>query len=79
MTWTPINDKDNPAPRDGTVIQARRRDAGVFKIHFVAPSEVMNSEDHEQRWWTTDGEDLAGNMPTHYQLIEPPEDGRWVS
>lgn len=72
--WHRIDDPVNPAPKDGTVILVYRRDQGVFTAHFVAANEIIGVDGDEPQWWSTDGQDLIGDlMPTHwYALPAPP-------
>jgi hypothetical protein len=72
MTWQSFE----TAPEDGDVILAYRADAGVFTAHFVEedwrrwyqtkPSEA------DYCWFTTCGEDLTGDLPTHWMPLPPP-------
>jgi hypothetical protein len=75
------------APTDGSVILAYRPDAGVFQAHYVSPADIFRghpdheSDDTEPQWWTTDGDDLESDLPTHWcSLPTPPvsvkEEGR---
>ena len=69
MDWQPIE----TAPRDGTVFMAYRRDAGILNIHYVSPADLnVGSDDYECRWWTTDGQDLTSDMPTHWMPLPLP-------
>jgi hypothetical protein len=70
MEWQPIA----TAPKDTTIILAYRRQ-DVFTAQYISPAQILGPDhDHEERWWTSDGEDLTGNMFTHWMpLPEPPE------
>lgn len=68
MEWQPIE----TAPRDGTEILAYRRDAGVFTIHFVAPADMIVSDDEEPCWFSLNGDDLTDDMPTHWMPLPKP-------
>ena len=88
MKWEPID----TAPKDGTVILVYREDAGIFTAHHVSPASIVGGCDYSESWFTTDGEDLTDDMPTHWMpLPEPPtyatyakrylwlRDNRWVA
>ncbi|MEC5289421.1 MULTISPECIES: DUF551 domain-containing protein [unclassified Aurantimonas] len=61
------------APHDGTVVLAYRPDAGVFTAHYVEEdahiSSAMNPPEGDCYWFTTDGEDLTDDMPTHWMPL----------
>lgn len=61
------------APKDGTQIVVWREDAGVLIAHFVAPSEVTESDDDEPAWWTIDGDELATDAFTHWMYLPATE------
>lgn len=64
MSWRPFN----TAPEDGSIIIAYRADAGAFLAHNVCTEDC-----EEGCWFTTDGEDLTGDLPTHWMPTpEPP-------
>jgi hypothetical protein len=69
LSWQPID----TAPKDGTVVLVYREDAGVFTAHYVEEdahlSSVMNPPEGDCYWFTTDGEDLTGDMPTHWRPL----------
>jgi hypothetical protein len=72
------------APTDGTEILVFRQDAGVFTAWFVSPDSFPSNglpsvgEDDERCWFTRDGEDLTGDMPTHWMPFpEPPAEASW--
>lgn len=69
--WQPIE----TAPKDGTVILAYRKDAGIFEAHYVSPAEMIASDDEKLAWFTTDGEDLTNDLPTHWQPLPKPPEG----
>jgi NTP pyrophosphatase (non-canonical NTP hydrolase) len=66
------------APTDGSVILAYRPDAGVFQAHYVSPADIFRghpdheSDDTEPQWWTTDGDDLESDLPTHWRSLPTP-------
>lgn len=64
--WQPIE----TAPKDGSTVLAYRKDAGVFTIHYVEEdahlSSQMNPPEGDYYWFTTSGEDLTDDMPTHW-------------
>lgn len=63
----------NRAPRNGTVIEVYRRDQGIFTAHYVAPADMIKSDDHEPRWFSTRGDDLSDSaMPTHWRPASVP-------
>ena len=63
------------APKDGTTVLVYRKDAGVFEAHFVSPSEMIVSDDDIPAWFSTNGEDLTDDLPTHWiPLPAPPGD-----
>ncbi len=69
MTWTPIDDKDNPAPRDGTVM--------LFVNDDWITTGYWNKYRND---WCENGPHYPpyppDEQPTHYMpLPEPPEDG----
>lgn len=70
--WAPVE----TAPEDGTVILAYRQDAGVFTAHFVEEdahiSSAMRPPEGDHFWFTTGGEDLTGDMFTHWQHLPAP-------
>ncbi|WP_442935585.1 DUF551 domain-containing protein [Nitratireductor sp. CH_MIT9313-5] len=75
MKWQPIE----TAPQDGSVILVYRSDAGVFAAHYVEEdahlSTALNPPEGNCYWFSTSGEDLTGDMPTHWMpLPSPPED-----
>jgi len=61
------------APRDGTAILAYRDDAGVFTAHYVEAdahiSSMINPPEGDCYWFTTGGEDLTGDMFTHWMPL----------
>ena len=73
IQWQPIE----TAPTDGTVILVYRRDQGRFCAHYVAPADIIDSDDCKPQWFSTHGDSLDasnGTMPTHWQpLPAPPE------
>lgn len=74
MKWQPIES----APRDGTPVLVWRGPTDIFVAHYVSPVDVFgpdDSDDYVKRWWSTDGQDLTGPMPSHWTpLPEPPSD-----
>lgn len=64
------------APRDGTEILVYREDAGVFTAHYVEEdahiSSPMNPPEGDFYWFSTCGDDLTGDMPTHWQPLPTP-------
>jgi hypothetical protein len=69
------------APADGTVILAYRPDAGVFTAHYVEEdahiATPMNPPEGDCYWFTTGGEDLTQDLPTHWRFLPtPPETSR---
>lgn len=62
------------APEDGEPTVVWRDDAGWFTAHFVAPGDMRDdSDDFECRWFTTGGEDLTGDLPSHWMRPTPPD------
>jgi len=61
------------APGDGTVVLAYRPDAGVFTAHYVEEdahiSTALRPPEGDTYWFTTGGEDLTGDMPTHWRPL----------
>lgn len=60
------------APKDGTEVIVYRRDAGAFTAHYISPYDVGVSDDDEPSWFTVCGEDLTGDLPTHWQPLPSP-------
>jgi len=64
------------APETGETILAYRSDAGVFTAHYVEDdahlSSPMNPPEGECYWFTTGGDDLTDDMPTHWMPLPPP-------
>ena len=74
--WKPIES----APKDGTVILVYREDAGVFTAHYVEEdahlSSIMNPPEGDFYWFSTAGDDLTNDMPTHWRpLPSAPSEG----
>ncbi|MCH6203889.1 hypothetical protein L3V16_08535 [Brucella ciceri] len=74
--WLPIES----APKDGTVILVYREDAGVFTAHYVEEdahlSSPMNPPEGDFYWFSTSGDDLTNDMPTHWRpLPSAPSEG----
>lgn len=72
--WQPIES----APETGETILVYRPDAGVFTAHYVEEdahlSSAMNPPEGDCHWFTTGGEDLTDDMPTHWRpLPKPPQ------
>lgn len=67
--WLPIES----APEDGTVILVYRDDAGVFTAHYVEEdahlSSPLNPPEGDFYWFSTCGDDLTGDMPTHWRPL----------
>lgn len=63
-------------PEDGSVILAYRPDAGVFTAHYVEEdahlSSLANPPEGDCYWFTTNGDDLTGDMFTHWQPLPVP-------
>ncbi|WP_226623119.1 hypothetical protein [Brucella anthropi] len=61
------------APEDGTVILVYRDDAGVFTAHYVEEdahlSSPMNPPEGDFYWFSTGGDDLSNDMPTHWRPL----------
>ncbi len=65
--WQPIS----TAPKDGTEVLVYRKDAGIFMASFREAAD----EDGECYWFSISGEDLTGDLPTHWMpLPEPPKE-----
>lgn len=49
-------------------ILAYRPDAGVMAVRYDSPSRGIDPEEDEdcECWWTIEGEDLTGDLPTHW-------------
>jgi len=60
------------APKDGTEVQVYRVDAGVFTAHFTSPASMGASDDEEECWFTTGGDDLTGDLPTLWKPLSAP-------
>ena len=75
--WNPFD----TAPTDGTEILVYRKDAGVFMASFI-PSAGDDGEfgpqmNGEECWFDNYGDDLTGDLPTHWMpLPDPPKDKR---
>jgi hypothetical protein len=71
------------APQDGTVILAYRPDAGVFTAHYVEEdahiSTYLNPPEGDFYWFSTGGEDLTGDEPTHWMPLPSPPSAGGVS
>ena len=72
--WQPID----TAPDDGTTILVYRADSGVFTAHYVEEdahlASAMNPPEGDYFWFSTCGDDLTADMPTHWMpLPEPPK------
>lgn len=77
QAWQPIE----TALEDGTVILVYRPDSGVFTAHYVEEdahsSNQMNPPEGDHYWFSTNGEDLSHDMPTHWMpLPSPPQEVR---
>jgi hypothetical protein len=73
MTWQPFN----TAPTNRTVILVYRRDAGVFTALYCHARADDGEEDEDNYcWFTTQGEDLTGDLPSHWMLLpDGPNEG----
>lgn len=64
------------APEDGSVILVFRPDAGVFTAHFVEEDAHLSSPERppegDEFWFSTCGEDLTGDLPTHWRPLPAP-------
>ena len=64
------------APETGETILVYRPDAGVFTAHYVEEdahlSSAMNPPEGDFFWFTTGGEDLTDDMPTHWRPLPAP-------
>lgn len=74
--WKPMSS----APESGDVILVYRPDAGVFTAHYVEDdahfSNYMNPPEGDYYWFSTCGDDLTNDMPTHWMpLPNPPITG----
>lgn len=73
--WQPIE----TAPMDGTAVLVYREDAGVFTAHYVEDdahlSSPMNPPEGDCYWFTTGGEDLTDDMPTHWMPLPDAPNG----
>lgn len=71
MEWQPIE----TAPKDGSVILVYRDDQGVFTAHYVEEdahlSNAMNPPEGDYYWFSTGGDDLTNEMPTHWMPLPP--------
>ena len=73
--WRPIEE----APKDGTIVMVFRKDQGVFCAHYVEEdwhlSSQHNPPEGDHCWFSTNGDDLTNEMPTHYRpLPKGPEE-----
>jgi len=70
--WRPFN----TAPETGNVILVYRPDAGVFTAHYVEEdahlSNAMNPPEGDFFWFSTSGEDLTDDLPTHWMPLPSP-------
>jgi hypothetical protein len=70
--WQPFH----TAPETGEVILVYRSDAGVFTAHYVEEdahlSSVMNPPEGDFFWFSTSGEDLTDDLPTHWMHLPSP-------
>lgn len=57
------------APQDGTEILAYRPDAGVFTAVYRPGLDEGGQDTDEWRWFSTDGEDLTSDLPTHWMPL----------
>lgn len=67
------------APESGDVILVYRPDSGVFSAHYVEEdahtSNYLNPPEGECYWFSTCGDDLTNEMPTHWMpLPQPPKE-----
>lgn len=63
------------APTDGTVVLAWRDDADVFTAHYISPMAALGkdvADDDTPLWFTTNGDDLSGDLPTYWMPLPPP-------
>lgn len=64
------------APETGETILVYRPDAGVFTAHYVEEdahlSSAINPPEGDFFWFTTGGEDLTDDMPTHWRPLPAP-------
>ncbi len=66
--WQPFD----TALKDGTVIVVYRQDAGVFTARYISEYDATGRGSSEPCWFTEDGEDLTGYLPTLWQLLPAP-------
>ncbi len=64
------------APKDGSVVLAYRPDVGVFTAHYVEEDAHLSSfaspPEGDCYWFATNGDDLTGDMFTHWQPLPLP-------
>ena len=56
------------APKDGSEIIVFREDAGVFTASFGEDDDITAGG----CWFDSVGEDLTGDLPTHWQPLPAP-------
>lgn len=73
--WQPFS----TAPEDGTVVLVFRQDAGAFSAHYVETdshlASSMNPPEGDCYWFSTGGDDLTGDLPTHFRPLPAPPEG----
>lgn len=64
------------APMNGDTVLVYREDAGVFTAHYVEEDAFtatpMNPPEGDCYWFSTNGEDLTSDMPTHWMPLPTP-------
>lgn len=72
LEWQPFD----TAKEDGNIILVYRADAGVFTAHYVEEdahlSSPMNPPEGDSYWFSTSGEDLTDDLPTHWMPLPTP-------
>jgi len=65
MSWQGFD----TVPHTGELIPVYREDAGIFYAHYT---QSPFYEDGEPCWWSSDGEDLKGDLPTLWFDVPEP-------
>jgi hypothetical protein len=67
--WQPFS----TAPMNGDVVLVFRPDAGVFTAHYVEEDAHISTPERppegEAFWFSTSGDDLTGDLPTHWMPL----------